>query len=260
MNTPDITIASLLILAILLIVPLVIIHLFKLKLTFSFLFSILRMAAQLFLIGIFLKYLFLWNNPFLNVLWFIIMIIVAGLTTTSKAELKIKYFITPVLSSLIFVNLALILYFNTFVVRIENLFDARFIIVLGGMLLGNSLRSNIIGLNTFFYSIRNFKEKYLYALGNGANQIEALMPFFTTAIKSAIQPTIATMATMGIVSLPGMMTGQILGGSSPLLAIKYQIAIMIAIFVSITLSLTLSLLLSIRFTFNKAGIYRDIFK
>jgi putative ABC transport system permease protein len=66
---------------------------------------------------------------------------------------------------------------------------------------------------------------------------------------------------MGIVSLPGMMTGQMLGGSVPLVAIKYQIAIMVAILASTVLSIALSILFTVRFSFEKSGVLKkSIFK
>jgi len=76
-----------------------------------------------------------------------------------------------------------------------------------------------------------------------------------------MNPTIASMATMGIVSLPGMMTGQILGGSVPLVAIKYQIAIMIAILASTVLSISFSILFTVRYSFYKNGtLKKEIFR
>jgi putative ABC transport system permease protein len=69
------------------------------------------------------------------------------------------------------------------------------------------------------------------------------------------------MATIGVVFLPGMMTGQILGGSDPSTAIKYQIAIMLAIFLSVALSVLFTILLTVKSSFNNYGILRrDIFK
>lgn len=66
-------------------------------------------------------------------------------------------------------------------------------------------------------------------------------------------PTLASMATTGLVTLPGMMTGQILGGASPIVAIKYQLLIMIAIFVVLSISLSLTLSLTIRNCITKEG-------
>ncbi len=79
-------------------------------------------------------------------------------------------------------------------------------------------------------------------------------------MKAAINPTIAGMATMGLVSLPGMMTGQILGGSESWLAVKYLIAIMICIFTSSTIASIINLKLSMNIAFNEFDVLKeDIF-
>ena len=80
------------------------------------------------------------------------------------------------------------------------------------------------------------------------------------SIQLALKPTIAAMATMGIVALPGMMTGVILGGTSPDVAIKYQIMIMIAIVVSTISSVFLTIVMTLRSCFTASGILKtDIF-
>jgi putative ABC transport system permease protein len=124
------------------------------------------------------------------------------------------------------------------------------------MLLGNSLRGDIIGIDNFYKAIERNKQRRLYALACGATFFESLTPYFKESLTAALQPTIATMATMGIVFLPGMMTGQILGGVSPVLAIKYQIAIMIAIFTATTITVNLTILLTVRTCFDGYGMVR----
>jgi len=128
--------------------------------------------------------------------------------------------------------------------------------------LGNSLRGNIIGVSSFYKSIKRNERRYLYRLSVGASLYEALKPYFRAGMITSLQPTIATMMTIGIVSLPGMMTGQMLGGASPMVAIKYQIAIMIAIFVSVSMSVALMILFTIKSSFNgygvlKKGVFKD---
>ena len=91
----------------------------------------------------------------------------------------------------------------------------------------------------------------------GATRWEAVRSYFREAVKAAINPTIASMATMGLVSLPGMMTGQILGGSEPWLAVKYQIAIMICIFTSTTIASIINLKLSLAIAFNAFDVLKD---
>ncbi|WDP87896.1 MAG: ABC transporter permease [Desulfobacter sp.] len=86
------------------------------------------------------------------------------------------------------------------------------------------------------------------------SQFQAIKPWVRQSIVSALTPTIASMATIGLVSLPGMMTGQILGGSLPIVAIKYQIAIMAAIFYTEFFSVALSLLFSLPKGFNSMNV------
>ena len=76
-------------------------------------------------------------------------------------------------------------------------------------------------------------------------------------VPSGLKPSLASMATMGIVALPGMMTGVILGGTSPEVAIKYQIMIMIAIIVSTITSVILTILMTLRVCFNRYGVLRQ---
>ncbi len=116
------------------------------------------------------------------------------------------------------------------------------------MILGNILRGNVVALERFFHALTHREEEYIYYISLGATLQEAVTPLLRESIKAAVSPFIGTMATLGLVSLPGMMTGQILGGNSPLVAIQYQIMIMIAIFVTYTLSI----FLAVRFTLNAA--------
>ncbi|MBT3387573.1 MAG: ABC transporter permease, partial [Desulfobacula sp.] len=128
------------------------------------------------------------------------------------------------------------------------------------MLLGNCLRSIIIGLNNFYSGIKKDEKVYIYSLSLFSSRIPALKPYFKESIIASITPTIASMATIGLVSLPGMMTGQILGGSIPIVAIKYQIAIMLCIFYTEYFSTILSVLFSLKIGFNDLDVLnQDIF-
>ena len=97
-------------------------------------------------------------------------------------------------------------------------------------------------------------------LGNGATQAEARSPFIGEAMKKSFSPLIANMAVMGLVALPGTLVGQILGGSSPNVAIKYQIMIIIINFTASMLSLVITIKLSSRKSFDKAGVLKPVFK
>lgn len=145
------------------------------------------------------------------------------------------------------------LLFLGLVVRPEKIFTARYFIPISGMILGNMLSANVIALNSFYGSLNRERQLYLYLLGNGASPSEALTPFMREALIKSFNPTIASMAVMGLIALPGTMTGQILGGSSPSVAIKYQIMLMITIFASSLISVLLTLWISRKKTFDKYG-------
>ena len=115
---------------------------------------------------------------------------------------------------------------------------------------GNCLRSNVLSLERFYSGIRKNENEFMTYLMLGATLREAVRPYLRDAIKAAVNPSIATMATMGIVSLPGMMTGQILGGAMPMTAIKYQIGIMICIFTAMVVAALVNILLSLPVAFD----------
>jgi len=218
--------------------------------------AVTRMIVQLFAAGLLLRYLFLFDNPALNLLWLVVMMAVAALTTVQKSRLRMTRILGPVLVSTFGVTLVVTLYFNAAIVRLSDLFTARYLVVVGGMLLGNALSGNIVGLTRFYHAIADHEARYLHRLGNGATPGEAVRPFFREAMINALKPALASIATMGLVALPGMMTGQILGGSSPMLAIRYQIAIMMAIFATQVAGVALSIVLSRRAAFDEWGMLR----
>jgi len=260
MGTVDITIFSLGLTFLLLALPVILSLIYGFRLIKPLFYSVARMSIQLILIGVFLKYLFLWNNVFLNLLWLAIMIMVAVFSAIRSSFIKIGKIFIPSFISFSVSTFAVIFYLNFFVIPLNNIFDARYLIVLGGMLLGNSLRGNIVGISTFYKNMRKDTKNYLYVLSLGASHYEALLPYFRESVQLALKPTLASMATMGIVALPGMMTGVILGGASPEVAIKYQIMIMIAIVVSTITSVVLTILMTLRVCFNKYGVLRqDVF-
>lgn len=250
MGAKDISIYSLGILLLLIIPVLIISARMKLKINKQILISTLRMILQLSFVGLYLQYLFKFNNSILNFTYLIIMILVATLSVLHSIKFKIRKFILPLFVSILVPQLFMVLFFNRFIVGIDNLLNAKYLVPIGGMLLGNCLRGNIIALNTFWSDMRNSEKKYLFSLALGANRYQALKPYVSRSILAAVNPTIASIATIGLVSLPGMMTGQILGGSIPLVAIKYQIAIMIAIFLAQYFSVMLSVFFSAQFGFD----------
>ena len=260
METVDISNFSLLLALLLFGVPIFLSRVYRIGLIKPLLYSTARMSIQLALIGIFLKYLFIWNNTILNILWLAVMILVAVFSAIRSSSMKVAKVLFPAYISFSLATFIIVLFLNIIVIRLDYVFDARYLIVLGGMLLGNSLRGNIVGITAFYKNIKKDTKKFLYTLSLGATFNEAILPYLRESVQLALKPTLASMATMGIVALPGMMTGVILGGISPEVAIKYQIMIMIGIVVSTITSVFLTILLTLRACFSRYGtLNQDIF-
>lgn len=217
------------------------------------LLAVLRMSLQLAGVGLLLLWLFELDNRLLNISWVLVMIAFAAGSAVRNSELPLWRFAGPVFAALLLSTAVLMAFFNGFLLQLPNVFSAQYLVVIGGMLLGNALKGIIIGLSHFYGQLRTQRAQYEFRLSAGANRQEALFPFYQAAVNAALRPSVATMATMGIVFLPGMMTGQIIGGSLPDTAIKYQIAIMLAVFVVIALALALAMLFSLRQGFDGYG-------
>lgn len=234
----------------LLTVPLLLIIIFKIDVLKTTLVSVLRMTVQLVLVGMYLDVIFKLNSLWVNLAWILIMIIVASISVIKGAGIDLRKFFPVVFPGIIAGTFFVVSLFVFAAVQPTPFYDARYLIPITGMVLGNCLRANIISMERFYSSIRKNEKEFITFILMGATLHEAILPYMREAIKSALAPILSTMATVGLVALPGMMTGQILGGSSPVVAIKYQIAIMIAIFSAIVITSVLNIMLSIRVSFN----------
>ena len=264
MGTIDISYYNLLVGLLLLAIPFFYLWKFKTGLLKPAMIGTLRMIIQLFLIGMYLKYLFLWNNPFINFLWVIIMvgvvIFVAGQTALVRTRLKRSILLIPITVGF-FCSVVLIgLYFIGVVLQLDNIFSAQYFIPIFGILMGNMLSSNVIAMNTYYSGLKREQQLYRYLLGNGATRQEAQAPFIRQAIIKSFSPLIANIAVMGLVAFPGTMIGQILGGSSPNVAIKYQMMIMVITFAASMLSLMITISLASRRSFDAYGKLLEVTK
>jgi len=219
-STVNISVLQLFFFLFLISIPIGLFRYLNLKLTKSLLISIVRMIIQLFFIGAYLEFIFKLNSYVVNFLWIFMMIVVANLSILKESGLGVQkmffYTLPALVITIFFILISFLLVFD-----ISVLFNAQYVIPLGGMVLGNLLRSNIIGLDRFYSELKKQEHQYIHYLLLGASFQEALKPFLRDAFKTAVIPQIATLATIGLVSLPGMMTGQILGGSTPSVAISW---------------------------------------
>ena len=214
--------------------------------------SSIRMTLQLILTGYILIYLFDNSNPFLTILAVGIMEIFAIHTIFKRVKVRLskKLKIIIALSMVTGTTLSL-LFFIFIVINLSPWYDPRYFIPIGGMLIGNSMTGISLGVSRLVEGMTNQKNLIETALMLGATSKMATKEIVNSAFDSAILPTINSMVGMGIVFLPGMMTGQILSGTSPVTAIEYQIAVMLGIVGSVALTVMLFVQLGYKTFFNE---------
>lgn len=216
------------------------------------LISTIRMTVQLMLIGYILIYLFDHINVFFTVAVIIIMEAFAIANIYDRAKAKLSRPLKKLIAlSMVFGTLSSLMYFLLVVVKISPWYDPRYFIPIAGMLIGNSMTGISLGVTRLVKGMSEQKHLVESALMLGATPRTATREIVNNAFDSAILPTINSMVGMGIVFLPGMMTGQILAGLSPLLSIKYQIAIMLGILGSVTLTVIIFVQLGYKTFFNQ---------
>ena len=216
------------------------------------LFSTFRMTIQLILAGYVLDYLFSSDNPILTIIIISVMEIFAIYNIFNRVKVDLTKNLKKVIAfSMITGTIVSLLYFLFIVIRIEPWYNPRYFISLGGMIVGNSMTGISLGVNSLVEGMNSRKNLVETALMLGATPERASKDIVNNAFDSAILPTINSMVGMGIVFLPGMMSGQILSGVSPLMAIRYQIAIMLGILGSVSLTVILFLKLGYKAFFTE---------
>ena len=260
METIDISYVSLLVGLLLLLIPIYYIWRYETKLVKAVCVGAVRMVVQMLFIGVYLRYLFEWDNPIVNLLWVCVMVYIAAETALSRTKVRRGVLMMPLIVGFIVASILIGLYFLGVVLGLNNVFDAQYFIPIMGILLGNMLTVNVIAVGTFYSTLQREQNLYYYLLGNGASRSDALQPFVRQAIVKSFSPTIANMAVMGLVSLPGTMIGQILGGSTPDVAIKYQIMIVVITMSASMLSLIMAIGLSSKRAFDGYGRLKNVMK
>lgn len=215
------------------------------------LLSTVRMTVQLVLVGYLLVYLFDNINPFFTIGVVIIMEVFAVYNIFKRTKYRLsKRLKRAVAISMTIGTLSCLFYFLLVVLRVNPWYNPRYFIPIAGMIIGNSMTGVSVGVNQLVDGMQTKKHLVESALMLGASPKIAAKDIVNSAFDSAILPTINSMLGMGIVFLPGMMTGQFLSGTSPLTAIEYQIAIMLSILGSVALTVVIFVQLGYKSFFN----------
>jgi len=188
----------------------------------------LRMVIQLLLVGLALHWILTLHSPLVTALAVLLMITAAAREVAVRPRHRLRgwssYRISGTVisvASLLTVALAL-----TTAIRPEPWYDPRYAIALMGIVLGSVLNSASIAMDNLLAGVRTGANVIEGRLALGATRSQALRPLVITAIRSGMLPIINQMSAAGIITLPGIMTGQVLAGMDALDAAKYQILLM----------------------------------
>ena len=214
--------------------------------------SSIRMTLQLVLVGYLLVYIFNNPNAFITIGTIILMEAFAVYTVFKKFKKQLSKALKQVIAlSMGIGTLSCLVYFLLVVVRISPWYEPQYFIPIAGMIVGNSMTGISLGVKSLVEGMTIQRALVEEALILGATPQDASRSIINSTFDAAILPTINSMVGMGIVFLPGMMTGQILSGTDPTTAIAYQIAIMLGILGAVALTVFIMLNWGYRTFFNK---------
>jgi len=190
--------------------------------------AVARMVIQLALLGLVLQFLFEAVSPWLTLLAALVMIGFAGHEAVARLGRKFRgawgHGIGT--ASVLVAAMLIMIYALTVQIRPDPWYHPRYAIPLLGMVLGNTLTGISLGLNTLTATAARERAAIEAQLALGATIWCAMRPTLREAMRSGLIPIINAMVATGLISIPGMMTGQMLAGASPESAIRYQLLVM----------------------------------
>jgi len=224
----------------------------KLGLGRKLLLTSLRTFGQLTLLGYVLLPIFETRRPWLVGLLALVMTAIAAREATGRSSRRFKgvwagNFVAIFVSSLVTAVLG-----SAVFIGVEPWWAPQYFIPLLGMILGNSLTGVTLGLDSTLTQLDEQRTHIEWRLAMGATWWEAARPVVRRAPSAGMIPILNTMSVVGLVSIPGMMTGQLLGGTSPEQAARYQILILFLIAAATALGCVMAVLWATRRLFDDA--------
>ncbi|MBI9080321.1 MAG: iron export ABC transporter permease subunit FetB [Pseudodesulfovibrio sp.] len=192
----------------------------------------IRTFAQLFLVGYVLKFVFEINVSWLVLLMFVVMVAAAVHIIRGRVKERSVSFLLPTFISMLVTYTLISALVTGVIVGAKPWWTPQYFIPLAGMIVGNSMTAISISLDRLFSDLKARRSEVEMMLALGADYREASQDVLRGAIKAAMIPSINSLMAVGLVSLPGMMTGQILSGVDPLVAIRYQVVVMLMLVAS----------------------------
>ncbi|MFT8593186.1 MAG: iron export ABC transporter permease subunit FetB [Bifidobacterium sp.] len=249
----DIDIWGLLITLILVVLAAALTVVMKLGIAKSMLWSTLRSLFQLLAMGYIIEYVIRMNNPWIVAALLLVMVLAAVQITLSRADDIPHGLVFPVLLTLIASVLIVDGVVSELIIRPAPWFAPQILIPVTGMMLGNLVAAVAVAMSRFFSDMTSRRYEIEVYLSLGASPFEAAKPSIVAAVRLGLIPTIAQLASSGVVLIPGMMAGQIMAGGNPLEAAKYQFVVLAALSAITMMGDALIMTLIYTRCFTKAG-------
>ena len=227
---------DLLIALILIFIPIIISFQSRLGIEKDILIGTVRTFIQLMLIGYVLKYLFSFKKWYFVLLMIAIMALVAGYNAVKRQKTAIPNLYLIVTFSIFLGATVAMTTLILLILRVKPWYEPQYLIPISGMMLGNAMNAAALAVDRLVSDTRSRRWEIEAALALGASPYKAINPLLRDTARAAMMPTINAMMVVGIVQLPGMMTGQIIGGVAPEQSVRYQIIIMYMLTTSVTIS------------------------
>jgi putative ABC transport system permease protein len=188
-----------------------------------------RTVVQLLVVGYVLAVIFALNNPIPVVGVLLVMLTIATITARHRIGKKIPRLI-PVVFGAMFFSTALTLGYTTLlIIQPRTWYEPQYLVPLAGIVLGNAMNGAAIAGERLVSTISSSRLEIETHLSLGATPQQSVANYRKEAIRAGLIPTLNQMMIVGVVTLPGMITGQLLSGVDPLNAASYQILIMFMI-------------------------------
>lgn len=217
----------------------------------------LRTYLQLFVLGFVLRWVFGIDSPWLVIALLLVMTALAARIIVKRAPDAPQGMLGGSFISMALTGAIVTFGVTGLVIQVDPWYRAQYVIPIAGMVLGNSMTGIALALERTFADMDARSGELLALVALGATPWEAASPSIRRAMGAALIPTINSMAAVGIVFIPGMMTGQILAGADPLAAAGYQIVVMLMVSAATALGSVLAVMLTYRKRFSAEGVYRE---
>jgi putative ABC transport system permease protein len=184
-----------------------------------------RAIAQLVLVGYVLVALFALDRWYLVVAALLLMLLVATQAAVTRLPGSRRRLVRITGVAMLVASSVTLLYVSTLVVRVAPWYHPQYMIPLFGMIVGSAMNAAALAAERLHSEMTARRAEIEAYLALGAHAHYASHHAVRQAMRAALIPTVNGLMIVGVVTLPGMMTGQILAGASPLMAIRYQIVV-----------------------------------